>query len=100
MPPGLPTLRATLPPVFARSGRTDLLDPTRSGRGSGTADLARAAGVLLRLERPRAPRQRHADGACDVAALCADWLLRHARRQCAIPGAARRTDHRRRLAGG
>ena len=70
------------------------LDPARSGRGSGKPDLARAPGVLLRLERPRAARQRHADGARDVVALCADRKLRPARRECAVPGGGVRADHR------
>ena len=60
--------------LSARSRRSDLLDPARPGRGSRPADLACAPGVLLRLERPRAARQCHADGARDVAALCADRL--------------------------
>ena len=66
----------TLPEVPAGDRRGDLLDTARPGRGSRAADLARAPGVLLRLERPRAPRQHHADGARDVAALCAHRLFR------------------------
>ena len=62
--------------------------------------LARAPGVLLRLQRPRAPRQRHADGARDVAALCPHRLVRPARRQCAVRGAAGRADRRPRAARG
>ena len=100
LPPGLRALRAALPALSAGGGRGDLLDSARPGRGSRAADLARAPGLLLRLERPRAARQRHADGARHVAALCADRLLRRARRQCAVPGAARRADHRRGSAGG
>ena len=81
-------------------GRGDLLDSARPGRGGRAADLARPAGLLLRLERPRAARQHHADGARDVAALCADRLLRRARRQRAVRRTARGVDHRRGSAGG
>ena len=78
----------TVPPLSAGGGRGDLLDSAGAGRGGRSADLARAPGFLLCLERARAARQRHADGARDVAALCADRLLRRARRQRAVPGAA------------
>ena len=84
--PVVRSLRRAVPAVSARGGRGDLLDSARPGRGSRAADLARAAGLLLRLERARAPRQRHADGARHGAALCADRLLRCARRQRAVPG--------------
>jgi anaerobic selenocysteine-containing dehydrogenase len=47
-----------------------------------------APGVLLRLERPQAARERHANGARDVVALCADRKLRPARRERAVPDAA------------
>jgi len=49
-----------------RTVRSDLLDSACSSRGGRPPDLACPPGILLRLERPRAARQRHADGACDV----------------------------------
>ena len=52
--------------------------PARAGRGGRAADLARAPGLLLRLERARAARQHHPDRARDVAALRADRQLRRA----------------------
>ena len=100
LPSGLRALRPALPAISAGAGRGDLLDPARPGRGGRPADLARPAGLLLRLERPRAARQRHPDGARHVAALRADRLLRRARRQRAVPGAAVGVDHRRGAAGG
>ena len=93
--PAFELYAAAVPALPAGDRRGDLLDPARAGRGGGAADLARAAGVLLRLERPRAARQRHPDRARDVAALRADRQLRPARRQRAVPGAAGRADHRR-----
>ena len=48
-------------------------------------DLALPAGFLLCLERARASRQQHGDGAGDGNALCVDRQLRCGRGQCAVP---------------
>ena len=77
-----------------------MLDSSRPIGGSCTHDLARPAGLLLCLERARASRQQHGDGAGDGDALCADRQLRCGRWQCAVPCSTGRVDQRRRLACG
>src|SRR5207245_510559 len=69
-----------------------------TGRLLTERDLA--PGLLLHLERPRAPRQRHADGSRDVAALRPHWLVRPARRERTVHPAAGRADRRPRVARG
>ncbi len=49
LPSGVRTLCATLQALSAGAGRVDLLDSARPGRGCRATDLARPAGLLLRL---------------------------------------------------
>jgi anaerobic selenocysteine-containing dehydrogenase len=74
--------------------------PPRQFGGSCAHDLARPAGLLLRLEWARASRQQHRDGAGDGDALCADRQLRYGRWKCAVTCCTGPVNHRRRLACG
>ena len=100
LPACLRALRSALQQLSARKDRSDVLDSARPAGGSGPHDLARAAGLLLRLERARASCQHHRDGARDGPALCPDRQFRCGRRQRAAPRRAYRVDRGEGLAGG
>ena len=71
--------------LFADGDRGHLLDPSRAAGGGGADHLARPSRLLLRLERPRAAHERHADGARHLHPLCPDRKLRRAGRQRPVP---------------